>query len=160
MNYTKLTNLNNNTENNKILKLSILISIFLAVIKFLTGYIVNSSALIASSLDSIIDIISSSINKFILGIASLPADKDHAFGHGKFEAFSGLIQGIIIISITLLSFFHSIKNLTSHSNLTNVKDTQIAAIIVSLISIITPIILSIFIKKQAQKNPYILQYNK
>jgi len=144
-----------NKKNKKFLLISFIISIFLAVSKSVIGFLVGSPALIASSIDSMMDAISTSINRFILNISSQPADFNHPFGHGKFEAFSGLLQGIIImitsallLIYSLLTILHSIFEPETLTNTSSGYETL--GIIIIILSIFIPLILSYYMKKQAE----------
>ncbi len=53
-------------------------------------------AVIASGLDSALDLLTSSVNLYVLYISSLPADSNHRYGHGKAEALGGLFQSLVI----------------------------------------------------------------
>jgi len=140
-------------KNKKFLFFSFLISIFLAVSKFTIGFLSNSSALIASSIDSIMDATSTSINWFILNESSKPADHDHPFGHGKFEAFSGLIQGIFITGISIALLSYSILQIFEQNiKQAEVENMQIIGIIITIIAIIIPLVLSYYMKRQAKKS--------
>lgn len=138
--------------NAKVLWVSFFTSIFLFLGKSIIGFFSGSAALLASSVDSLMDSVSTMMNMFFLHYASAPADKEHPFGHGKFEAFAGLIQGIIIVIISLSLLLYSVDNLFSDTNAG--KNTTFAfwGIMVVIFSIITPFFLSRFIKSQAEKS--------
>ena len=63
----------------------------------ITGVITGSFSVISEAIHSTSDLLASFIAFFAVKKASKPADKDHAFGHGKYEDFSGLIEGLLII---------------------------------------------------------------
>ncbi len=153
------------STNKKFLFFSLIISIFLALAKSIVGFLIGSPALMASSIDSIMDSISTSINRFILNISSQPADFDHPFGHGKFEAFSGLLQAMFITIISFLLLIYSVLDIfniqNQRSNNVNVNDSsdflifhnfQIIGILIVIVSIISPLVLSYYMKKQAKKS--------
>jgi len=56
----------------------------------------GSLALLASSLDSGLDVLASGINALFLRHAHTPADEGHPFGHGKAEGVASFVQGILI----------------------------------------------------------------
>lgn len=68
----------------------------LAAGKLLVGLLTGSLAVLASALDSLLDIIMSGVNYFAIRQAEVPADEDHPFGHGKFETVATLVQAFII----------------------------------------------------------------
>ncbi len=152
------------SENKKFLFFSLIISIFLVIAKSLIGFLIGSPALLASSIDSFMDAVSTSINRVILNISSKPADFKYPFGHGKFEAFSGLLQSLFIIIISSILLIYSVLNILSEffytedisknniNQLQTYQEYQELGIIIVIISIITPLILSYYMKKQAKKS--------
>lgn len=78
---------------------SFFVNIFLVVFKLISGFLFNSSALIADGVHSMSDLLSDIF--VLLGIrhSVKPADEDHPFGHGKFEYVLSLFLGISIIII-------------------------------------------------------------
>lgn len=56
----------------------------------------DSISLQASLIDSILDLVASILNFFVVRQALKPADKEHRFGHGKAEAIGGLAQATFI----------------------------------------------------------------
>lgn len=82
----------------KVAILSILANIILAISKIAAGVFANSSAILASGLDSLTDIFSSLISYIGIKIAGKPADKNHPYGHYKFEVLAGVIITLIILA--------------------------------------------------------------
>jgi len=56
----------------------------------------NSSALLMDALSSLFDIASSLFLIFFIKIADKPPDRDHPFGHGRFEPIAGLQLGLLL----------------------------------------------------------------
>lgn len=136
------------SENKAVLFLTLSVSIFLWIAKTITGVLSGSAALISSAIDSLGDIVSTLINIFVLHHAQKPADDDHTYGHGKFEAFASLIQAFFIIILSGGLFAYAIINFGKPLSV----DYSIIGIFVILISIIAPIILSHIIKKFQKKS--------
>jgi cation diffusion facilitator family transporter len=80
----------------KIALTSILANIFLAVSKTTAGFLAGSGAVLAEGLHSGMDILSSGISFVGIKIAKKPVDKNHPYGHYKFEVLAGLIITIIL----------------------------------------------------------------
>jgi len=78
---------------------SFIVNVFLVIFKLISGFVFNSSALIADGVHSMSDLLSDIF--VLLGIrhSVKPADDDHPFGHGKFEYVLSLFLGISIIVI-------------------------------------------------------------
>ncbi|MBN1282750.1 MAG: cation transporter, partial [Proteobacteria bacterium] len=75
----------------------------LTLAKIAVGLITMSMAVLASALDSLMDIISMTIGFAAVRTSDMPADDKHQFGHGKAEAIAGLVQATLIaVSATFL----------------------------------------------------------
>jgi len=80
------------------------ISFGLAVAKLVVGVITGSVAVIASGLDSLLDVLASGVNAWAIHAAGAPPDAEHRFGHGKFESIAALAQaGFVGGSAVLVS---------------------------------------------------------
>lgn len=82
-----------------IMKKSFIVNVFLIAIKFVSGIIFGSVALIADAIHSISDLMSDVFVILGIGHSLKPADDEHPFGHGKFEYILSLILGLFIILI-------------------------------------------------------------
>jgi ferrous-iron efflux pump FieF len=69
----------------------------LAAAKLVVAVVTGSLAVLASAVDSLMDVACSGLNAYFLLLAAKGPDEEHAFGHGKAEALSGVIQAVIII---------------------------------------------------------------
>ncbi len=77
-------------------QLSVAMAVLLVLAKGAVGLFTGSIAILASSLDSLLDVCSSSVNMFSIRASIRPADEEHPWGHGKAESLSGLFQGLLI----------------------------------------------------------------
>ena len=66
----------------------------LALVKFLIALVTGSLAVLASAVDSLLDILMTGINFLAIRHAEQPADENHPFGHGKFETLATLGQAL------------------------------------------------------------------
>lgn len=82
----------------KIAIISILANVSLAGSKIAVGIFSNSSAILAAGIDSFADIFSSAISYIGIKISGKPADKEHPYGHYKFEVLGGVIITLIILA--------------------------------------------------------------
>ncbi|HLH37803.1 MAG TPA: cation diffusion facilitator family transporter [Bryobacteraceae bacterium] len=78
--------------------LSILISAALAAIKIAAGIAARSVALVSDGLESAADFFTSGMVLIGLWIAAKPADKEHPYGHGRFEILVGLAIGVVLVA--------------------------------------------------------------
>ncbi len=78
---------------------SIVINLFIFVLKLSIGLILGSIALIADSIDSLFDVIGSAV--VIGGFIWIrkPHDREHPFGHGRVDLVAGLILAVLLIVV-------------------------------------------------------------
>jgi ferrous-iron efflux pump FieF len=74
----------------------VLVAATLAIVKLITGIATGSMAVLSSAVDSLLDILMSSVNFMAIRQAEQPADENHPFGHGKFETIATIFQSMII----------------------------------------------------------------
>lgn len=77
--------------------LSVALNCFLILLKLIVGITTHSVGVLASAIDSIIDLIASLLAYFAILVADAPPDQGHPFGHGKFEDFAGLVEAVLIV---------------------------------------------------------------
>ncbi len=68
----------------------------LAIIKLIIAFSSGSMAVMASAVDSLLDILMSGVNFMAIRHAEQPPDQCHPFGHGKFETIATLFQALVI----------------------------------------------------------------
>lgn len=95
----------------KTTRLSLLGNVFLALIKWLTGYFGNSYALIADAIESTSDIFASFLVLFGLKYSNKPADKNHPYGHGKAEPLITFLVVVFLMSSATIIAYVSIQNI-------------------------------------------------
>jgi len=76
---------------------SIVINIFLALIKIFFGIVGKSKALVADGFHSVSDVVGSIIVLIGIYLGNKPADEEHPYGHGKLESIAGNIIGVILV---------------------------------------------------------------
>jgi cation diffusion facilitator family transporter len=69
----------------KIALISVLVNMVLAGGKIVVGVLSNSAAVLAEGIHSLMDIFSSAIGYIGIRISKKPEDKEHPYGHYKFE---------------------------------------------------------------------------
>lgn len=92
---------------------SITAYISLTLAKLVTGYILNSSSLVADGFNNLSDILGNLALLIGLHLASRPADEDHRFGHWKIEDLSSLITSFIMFIVGFQVLIQTIKKILS-----------------------------------------------
>jgi len=82
----------------KIAIISVLANVTLAGTKIFAGILSKSTAVLADGFHSLADIFSSLISFFGIKISKKPADKEHPYGHFKFEVLAGFLITLILFS--------------------------------------------------------------
>jgi len=85
------------------------VAVVLVIIKFYAWLMTDSSAMLASTTDSILDLFASVMNIIILRFALAPADEEHRFGHGKAESLAGLVQAAFVLGSAILLIFNGVS---------------------------------------------------
>ncbi len=111
---------------------SVLVAIFLIIIKLVAYVLTGSVTLLSSLLDSFLDSLASIINLIAVRQALEPADREHRFGHGKAEPIAGLVQAGFIIASSGFLMFESIKRLKNPQIIEHV-DIGITVIMISIV---------------------------
>jgi ferrous-iron efflux pump FieF len=83
----------------------------LIAIKLWAWLATHSVAMLASLVDSTLDLVASGLNLLAVRHALTPADEEHRFGHGKAEALAGLGQAAFIGGSAAFLLFQSLERL-------------------------------------------------
>ncbi|MCZ0717974.1 cation diffusion facilitator family transporter [Aerococcus kribbianus] len=95
--------------------LAILAYAVIAGAKLLFGHRLGSQALFADGLNNFSDTISSTVLLIGVQVAYRPADKNHQYGHRKFEAITTLMVSFIILYIGIQVSLNSIEDILTPS---------------------------------------------
>lgn len=87
-NYGKLTSI-----------VGIILNLLLFIGKFLAGTLAGAASIIADSFNNLSDASSSIISLVGFKLAEKPADRDHPYGHGRYEYLSGLVVSVLVAAI-------------------------------------------------------------
>ena len=119
----------------------------LIVMKLFIGLMSGSVAVLASAIDSVLDLIVSAFNYFAISKAEQPADKKFNYGKGKIEALAAVIEGTVITVSGLFILYTAVKKAIFQEPLANLGDS----IIVMVISLGLTIALVTFLNYVAKK---------
>ncbi|HEY4695853.1 MAG TPA: cation diffusion facilitator family transporter [Candidatus Hydromicrobium sp.] len=95
----------------KVAFFSLLVSIFLVVIKVTIAYFTNSIGVFSEALNNGLDIVTVLITYMAIRISIRPADKDHTYGHGKYENLSAFLEISIISALSFFIIYKSIQRI-------------------------------------------------
>ena len=119
----------------------------LIVIKLFIGMLSGSVAVLASAIDSVLDLIVSAFNYFAITKAEQPANKTFNYGKGKIEALAAVIEGTVITMSGLFILYTAIKKAIYQEPLEYLG----SSIIVMVVSLALTISLVTFLNYVAKK---------
>lgn len=116
--------------------LSLIVYIILSIVKYFVGYVYNSAAVRADSLNNMTDIIVSLAVIIGLKISIKPADKNHPYGHLKSENISTLLVSFIIMFVGIQVVIENFPRIFSGAHATPNAITIYVSVISGVIMII------------------------
>ena len=136
-------------------KLSLFSNIMLILVKLAAGIVSNSFGIISEAIHSGTDCFASFIAYFAVKKSSESPDKKHQFGHGKYEDFSGLIEGTLIILAAMYILIEAGRKMITGNHI--VANPDIATVVM-FFSVVVNIIVSTILFKVAKKTGSIALY--
>lgn len=100
----------------RILILSLTLNVILTLIKLVFGYLFQTSSLISDGYNSFSDVFVSIILLVFTKVSLKEPDKNHPYGHEKFEAIVYLVLGLILVFTSLFIAFYAIIDLIDYYN--------------------------------------------
>ncbi len=140
--------MNNEAKKKLASSLSILSNGIIIIFKFVVGVVSGSISIISEAVHSLSDFLASVLTFFAVLRSSKPADKDHPFGHGRYEDVAGFIEGILIIFASFYIVFEACKKII---NSASAEFDSTLGIIVMIIAIIANILVSRYLFYVAKK---------
>ena len=121
----------------------ILCNLILFAIKLIIGLLAGSVSIMADAFNNLTDIGSSVVTIIGFRLSIKPADKEHPFGHGRFEYMSAMLVAIIILLVGFELFKTSVEKIFTPSEL----KVEFYTIILLSISVIIKLWMFLFNKK-------------
>lgn len=102
-----------------------LVSIFsntgLVAAKVVVAVMSGSAAMLSEALHSGLDLLASFIAWLSLRFAAHPPDREHPYGHGKWENVSAFLEGLLILGVALWVFYEAGQRLLTPVALTHIS---------------------------------------
>lgn len=100
----------------KIIYLGLVLNIVLTILKITSGLLGDSYSLFSDGINSLSDVFISITLLLTVKYSSKEPDKDHPYGHEKYEAIINLFLGIFLIITALLLTYNTIINFNTVNN--------------------------------------------
>ncbi len=88
-------------------------NVLLTVFKFVAGIVGHSAAMTADAVHSLSDLLTDAVVLLFVRISSKPEDKDHDYGHGKYETLATTIVGLALAAVAMGLGWKAIEALLS-----------------------------------------------
>ena len=111
---------------------SLAVAAVLIAAKLVVWISTGSVALLSSLVDSLVDLAASLLNFIAVRHATVPADREHRFGHGKAEPLAALGQSAFLVGSAVLLMFEAVRRLVSPAPI----EDPVAGIAVMVFSIV------------------------
>jgi ferrous-iron efflux pump FieF len=113
---------------------SVTTAIILIISKLLAWFITDSVSILATLIDSSLDVLASLLNLIAVRHALQPADREHRFGHGKAEALAGMGQAMFIAGSACLLILQAIERLVHPHSIEKGIDIGIGVMVFSMVA--------------------------
>lgn len=113
----------------------ILFNALLAAFKLSAGIIANSMAMVSDSINSMSDILSGAIVLIGVKLSNKKSDKEHPYGHERFECVAAIILAVILAGTGLGVGYNGLKNIVT-GDYKNLAVPGLLALIAAVVSIV------------------------
>ncbi|MDF2542535.1 MAG: putative rane protein [Herbinix sp.] len=86
-------------------------NIILFIVKMIIGFFINSISVMTDAFNNLSDAASSIISFIGVKLADRPADKEHPFGHGRFEYIAALAVAFLVFQVGITCFKTSFEKI-------------------------------------------------
>ena len=121
--------------------LSIAAAISTIILKTVAWKMTGSVGLLSDAIESLVNLAGAMMALWMLTLAALPADDDHAHGHGKAEYFSSAFEGFLILLAALSIGYTAIDRMMTPQPLEAVGVGLLVSVVASIINFATARIL-------------------
>ena len=125
----------------------ILCNLLLAGIKLCLGLLIHSVSVIGDAVNNLSDAVSSIVTLAGFKLSGKNADREHPYGHGRFEYLSGLMVAAAVVAVAVELLITSVKHIISPAEL----DVRPVSIVILILSILVKLIMSAVYFKISKK---------
>lgn len=133
--------MNREKEIRKITLWGSLVNLVLTVFKIIAGVLGRSAAMIADGIHSLSDLLSDVVVLVFTHMSSKGKDRDHSFGHGKFETLATLIVSVMLVAVGTDLMIGAIRSIIGFCRGNDIPEPGIIALIAAVVSILSKEIL-------------------
>jgi cation diffusion facilitator family transporter len=123
-----------NREKHRVAMASLLAAMLLTVFKLIVGVRTNSLGILSEAAHSGLDLLATAVTLWAVRISARPADREHTYGHGKFENLSALVQTLLLLITCAWIIYEAIARLFFRATVE--IDANVWAFLVVILSIV------------------------
>jgi cation diffusion facilitator family transporter len=135
-------------EKRRVALVSVGAAVLLTAMKLVVGVATGSLGILAEAAHSALDLVAAIVTLFAVRASGRPADRDHAYGHGKVENLSALFETVLLLATCVWIIVEALQRLFVEEV---VVDASFWAFAVMGVSIIVDINRSRMLDKAARK---------
>lgn len=128
------------TREKEIYKVTIiggLVNLLLLVFKFVAGFLAHSGAMIADATHSFSDFITDIVVLVFVRLGNCPKDKNHDYGHGKYETLAMTIIGVALMIVAIGIIVEGAKKIAFWAGGGTLEEPGMLAFWAAIVSILT-----------------------
>jgi cation diffusion facilitator family transporter len=112
---------------------SVVAAVFLTLFKLIVGLTTGSLGILSEAAHSGLDLVAAALTYFAVKIADKPADREHTYGHGKFENLSALFETLLLIVTCGWIIYEAVNRIFFHEVHIEVNFWSFAVIVTTII---------------------------
>jgi len=120
-------------EKQKVAISSVIAAVFLTVLKLIVGLMTGSLGILSEAAHSGLDLVAAALTYFAVKIADKPADREHTYGHGKFENLSALFETLLLVVTCGWIIYEAVNRIFFHEVHIEVNFWSFAVIVTAII---------------------------
>lgn len=127
------------TRDQRIYKVTLtgsIVNMILLVLKFVAGILGHSAAMVADAVHSLSDFLTDIVVIAFVKLSSKPADKDHDYGHGKYETIATSIIGMALVIVAVMLGWNGIEKIVYVVHGNQLESPGIIALVAAVVSIL------------------------
>lgn len=113
-----------------------IVNMILLILKFAAGILGHSAAMVADAVHSLSDFLTDIVVIAFVRLSSKPADKDHDYGHGKYETIATSIIGMALIVVAVMLGWNGIDKIIYVIQGNELESPGIIALVAAIVSIL------------------------
>jgi len=112
---------------------SVLVALFLTLLKLIVGLLTRSLGILSEAAHSGLDFLAALMTYFAVSFSSMPADREHPYGHMKFENASALFETLLLLVTCIWIIYEAIERLFFKTVIVDVNIWSYGVVIIAII---------------------------